>query len=126
MLKTFNTRNLLKLSAVVNTATIVIWTHSILLHMIQEIDSIESSMQYLHPPDLLAVPDKCMPSSLLSPLNQRVDEYDNTILDLLPGEGCKHAVKCFLILLLATNITVAVFYSFNSLKEYDGNSNCND
>ena len=41
-------------------------------------------------------------TSFLSPLNLRVDEYNDTILDLFPGEGCTYSstVKCFLIPLL--------------------------
>ena len=48
----------------------------------------------------VADPDKCIRSSFPSPLNQRVDNYNNTILDLLPGGECTHALKYFLIPLL--------------------------
>lgn len=78
-------------------------THSVPLHMIQAIDRIESTIQYLYPPEVLADPDKCIRSSFLSPLNQRVDDYNNTILDLLPGEECTHAPTCSLIPLLTSS-----------------------
>ena len=51
--------------------------------MIQEIDILESPIQILYLPDALADPDTCILSSFLSPLNQQVDEYNNTILELL-------------------------------------------
>ena len=76
--------------------------HSVPLDMIQGTDCIQSSIQYLYPSDVLTDPDKCIRSSFLSPLNLRVDEYNDTILDLLPGKGCTYSttVKYFLIPLL--------------------------
>ena len=76
--------------------------HSVSLDMIQETDCIQSSIQYLYPSDVLADPDKCIRTSFLSPLNQRVDGDNDTILDILPGKGCTYSttLKCFLIPLL--------------------------
>src|SRR6266705_1385978 len=85
-------QNLWMLLGIVNSAMTVTPCRSI--YIIQEIDSIESTIQNLYLPEVLANPNKCIQSSFLSPLNQQVDEYKNTILDLLPGEGCTHAVKC--------------------------------
>ena len=85
------------LSAMETSATTV----TVPLDMIQEIDSIQSSIHSVPAPtEALADPDRCFRNSFLSPLNLRVNEYNNTILDLLPGEGCTRAVKYFPIPLL--------------------------
>ena len=73
--------------------------HSVPLHMIREIYSTESTIQYLYPPVVLA-DSGSIRSSFLSLLNQWIDSYSRTILDVLPGEGCTHAVKRSLVLLL--------------------------
>ena len=56
------------------------------LHIIQCIKTIDDARQFLFPPEILQNPFLALKRAFLSPRNIYVDEFNNSILQHLPGD----------------------------------------
>jgi hypothetical protein len=59
------------------------------LEILTCIHSVADAISFLYPPDVLRNPAKCLKRALLSPKNVFVDDFNEHILDILPGEEGK-------------------------------------
>lgn len=55
------------------------------LAILEPIESLDDAIRFLYPPEILREPSKCLKRALLSPKNVFVDEFNNMVLDILPG-----------------------------------------
>lgn len=56
------------------------------VEILTRIWTIEDAVSFLYPPDVLSDPAKCLKRAFLSPKNIFVDEFNDHILHILPGE----------------------------------------
>jgi hypothetical protein len=56
------------------------------LSMLERVESLENAMAFLFPPEILSTPRAAVRRSFLSPLNKFVDEFNDLMLDQLPGD----------------------------------------
>lgn len=85
------------------------------LEILEPIQSLEDAVTFLYPPEVLRDPSKCLARALLSPKNIFVDEFNEMILDILPGpEG--NALENSSTL-RHTNRSTVRYYSADIVKE---------
>jgi hypothetical protein len=60
------------------------------LTLLDQVHTLEDARGFLFPADILSDPQAAVRRSFLSPLNRFVDEFNDTILDSLPGEESKY------------------------------------
>jgi PIF1-like helicase len=91
--------------------------HHTSVGIVSRIETIDEAVSFLYPPDILCDPPKCLKRALLSLKNMYVDEFNNHVLDILPGEPG----ACCLELISETILTAAivVYYSADIVKEND-------
>ena len=61
------------------------------IDILQRVRDIEDCIAFLFPPDVLTDPVKCLKRAFLSPRNMYVDEFNNEVLDRLPGDECEYS-----------------------------------
>jgi hypothetical protein len=62
------------------------YEHTVSLSVLQQVESLVEAQEFLFPPDILSNPNVAVRRSFLSPLNKLVDEFNDLILDQLPGD----------------------------------------
>jgi ATP-dependent DNA helicase PIF1 len=62
------------------------YEQTVSLSLLQQVESVVEAKDFLFPPDILSNPNMAVRRSFLSPLNKLVDEFNDLILDQLPGE----------------------------------------
>jgi hypothetical protein len=65
------------------------------LTLLNRVHTLKEAMGFLFPAEILSDPEAAVRRSFLSPLNKFVDEFNDAILDNLPGEESKY-FNCWL------------------------------
>jgi hypothetical protein len=76
------------------------------LHLLDSLPNLESCIDFLYPPEILLDSAKCLRRAFLSPRNAFVDDFNNRVLDNMPGECCASSLSPSLpaIRALLTNV----------------------
>jgi hypothetical protein len=67
--------------------------------------AIDNAIQFLYPLHVLTNLESCLKQAFLSPQNIYVDEFNNTILNMLPGPSSEFSGSCQWTHFLAVNFT---------------------
>jgi hypothetical protein len=88
---------------------------TVLLDILESVSDTDACLTFLFPPDVLADPLASLKRAFLTPKNINVDEFNNIVLDALPGDECSsfplHGSN-----ILLTSIS-DIFYSADAIKE---------
>jgi hypothetical protein len=85
------------------------------LDMLQTVSSVEESVTFLFPHEILADPAKSLRRAFLSPKNVNIDNFNSQVLDNVDGEECLSSTALHCVNILTSHSDV--FYSADSVKE---------
>jgi hypothetical protein len=90
------------------------------LTMLDRVQSIDEAIAFLFPPEILTDPHAAVHRSFLSPLNKFVDEFNDLMLDRLPGDESQ-LYKPVYPVCTADWLLIGVYFSYDSIKEDEEN-----
>ena len=96
------------------------WQHdTVSLSILETVCDINDALEFLFPPDVLSDPFRCVQRAFLSPKNEFVDDFNNTILNHVPGNECQSIFTPFFLSFFLNNRSQDCYYSADSIKEED-------